>query len=70
VTEEKRRSQMYEDEDGFLRVAIRRDDGQWASRLVHEQVAEAWVPNPGGCTKVRHKDGDRRNNASRNLEWY
>ncbi|USX12120.1 HNH endonuclease [Oxalobacteraceae bacterium OTU3CAMAD1] len=36
---------------------------------VHELVAEAYLPNPGRLTAVRHKDGNVRNNTIANLEW-
>jgi hypothetical protein len=36
---------------------------------VHELVAEAYLPNPGRLTGVRHKDGNVRNNTIANLEW-
>ena len=32
-------------------------------------VARAFVPNPECRRWVRHKDGDRTNNAASNLEW-
>lgn len=32
-------------------------------------VARAFVPNPYMREWVRHKDGDRTNNAAENLEW-
>ena len=32
-------------------------------------VARAFVPNPECRKWVRHKDGDRTNNAASNLEW-
>lgn len=35
--------------------------------FVHRLVAEAFVP--GGGEQVRHKDGDKLNNAASNLEW-
>jgi len=37
--------------------------------LVHDLVAEAHLPNPSGLKKVRHKDGNLRNNKVENLAW-
>jgi hypothetical protein len=39
------------------------------SRLLHRIVAKAFIPNPDNKTDVNHIDGDRKNNASSNLEW-
>lgn len=39
-------------------------------RHVRLLVAEAFLPNPSGLKEVRHKDDDRRNNNSKNLEHY
>jgi hypothetical protein len=61
---------MWLAEDGFLYVHIRRDDGEWVTRPVHELVAEAWLPNPEGKTRVRHRDGCTTNNSADNLEWF
>jgi len=36
---------------------------------IHRLVAEAFCPRAEGCTIVNHKDGDRANNCSENLEW-
>lgn len=38
---------------------------------VHRAVALAWVPNPDSTsnTVVNHRDGNRLNNVSENLEW-
>lgn len=33
-------------------------------------VAELFVPNPQGLRHVRHKDGNFRNCAAENLEWF
>ena len=37
--------------------------------MIHKLVAEAFVDNPNGYTKVKHIDGDRKNNHASNLEW-
>jgi hypothetical protein len=39
------------------------------SRLLHRVVAKAFIPNSDNKTDVNHIDGDRKNNASSNLEW-
>jgi hypothetical protein len=38
--------------------------------FVHDLVAEAFLPNPAGLPAVRHRDGNVRNNAIDNLEWF
>ena len=37
--------------------------------LVHRLVALAYIPKEAGRTHVNHKDGNKHNNASSNLEW-
>ena len=36
---------------------------------VHKLVAVTFIPNPAGFDSVDHKDGNRLNNSSRNLQW-
>lgn len=43
--------------------------GRYKSFLVHRLVAEAYIPKEPGMTFVNHKDGDKKNNRSSNLEW-
>jgi hypothetical protein len=40
------------------------------SRVVHQVVAENFIDNPLKFNCVRHLDGNKRNNAVNNLEWF
>lgn len=44
-------------------------DGKRTTVLVHRLVAKAFVPNEGQSQEVNHLDGDKLNNAARNLTW-
>jgi len=37
--------------------------------MVHQLVADAFVPNPEGKKLVRHIDGNKQNNNASNLRW-
>lgn len=54
---------------GYLTVAFR-VNGKVVSKLVHRLVAEAFVPNPDNLPYVNHKDGDKTNNSTSNIDWY
>jgi HNH endonuclease/NUMOD4 motif len=43
--------------------------GKQMTVCVHRLVAIAFVPNPDSLLEVNHKDGNKANNDSLNLEW-
>lgn len=53
---------------GYWYVALRKN-GETSHVLVHRLVAEAYLPNPDGKRTVNHKDGNKQNNRTSNLEW-
>jgi hypothetical protein len=44
-------------------------DNKETSKLIHQLVARAFIPNPEGKPEVNHKDGVKDNNNISNLEW-
>ena len=56
------------DKDGYLRVTLCKN-GKYKTKKVHRLVAEAFIPNPKGFLEVNHKDENKSNNESSNLEW-
>ena len=57
--------------DGYLEVTVGKYNDKRTSRRVHTLVALAFVPKPNnyGEFEVNHKDTNRENNNSDNLEW-
>lgn len=53
---------------GYMIVDVYKD-GQRSTKRIHRLVAEAFVPNPHNKPDVNHKDGNKLNNSSSNLEW-
>ena len=53
---------------GHMRVYLYHN-GIKVSLLVHRLVAIAFIPNPNGYPKVRHRDDNPKNNNVENLEW-
>lgn len=51
-------------ERGYLHITV---GGR--AYTVHRLVAGAFCKHPTGCDIVNHRDGDRTNNVSANLEW-
>lgn len=55
--------------DGYLRVLVKRDVGEYATIGIHRLVAMVYVPNPENKPEVNHIDGNKLNNCADNLEW-
>lgn len=54
--------------DGYIYVSLVTRKLRNASK-VHRLVAKEWIPNPDNKPEVNHKDGNRKNNYFKNLEW-
>lgn len=54
--------------DGYLFVCLRKN-GEQKIKKIHRLVAEAFIPNPDNLPQVNHKDEDKTNNCSWNLEF-
>lgn len=52
----------------YLVVSLYKD-GKNKTHRVHRLVAKCFIPNPENYPVVNHKDGNKHNNASDNLEW-
>lgn len=53
---------------GYSIVCLHKDNAQH-TRKVHRLVADAFCDNSQRADQVNHKDGDKNNNHSSNLEW-
>lgn len=53
---------------GYLSVGLSKY-GNRENFRVHQLVAKEFIPNPLNLVEVNHKDGDKSNNNSYNLEW-
>jgi len=55
--------------DGYLRIGLWVNNERW-THAVHRLVALHFIPNPEMKPTVNHKDRNRHNNHSSNLEWH
>ena len=56
------------DKNGYLRVVLCKD-GECKTYLVHRLAASAFIPNPKELSQVNHRDENKQNNCTENLEW-
>ncbi len=55
--------------NGYFTVSLFDAKGKMHKVKVHRLVALAFIPNPHGYPCVNHKDEDKTNNHTDNLEW-
>ena len=67
-TREERILKQSKDKYGYCVVGLSRNKATKTYK-VHRLVAEAFIPNTDGFPQVNHKDFDRANNNTENLEW-
>lgn len=54
---------------GYLSVSLFSKESGRKTFLVHRLVAQAFIPNPNNFQEINHKDENKANNFSDNLEW-
>jgi len=59
----------YLSKKGYANISMWRD-GKAVRQQVHRMVAIAFLPNPENKATVNHKDGDKTNNRTGNLECW
>lgn len=57
------------DKNGYVRVQLKNDEGNWDTRLVHQLVLETFVGECPEGFEADHIDRNRANNNLENLRW-
>lgn len=58
-----------EDKYGYLYVRLSIKRKKTKHKTIHRLVAETFIQNPLSKTQVNHRDGNKKNNNLKNLEW-
>lgn len=56
------------DRGGYLWVRLSKNKKSYF-KLIHRLVANTFIPNPENKKTVNHKNGDKLDNRTKNLEW-
>lgn len=54
---------------GYMCSRLKDNTGKTKTLFIHRLVAEAFIENPFKKQTINHKDGNKHNNYSENLEW-
>lgn len=68
VRNQKQIIKAFPNNHGYLKVNFWKNHKP-TTKTVHKQVALLFVENPNNYPEVNHKDGNKLNNRSDNLEW-
>lgn len=60
--------ELRENNHGYMNACLKGTQKK-QTVYIHRLVAQAFVPNPNGYNEVNHKDENKKNNKSENLEW-
>ena len=51
-------------------ITLSKSRNEKNNKYVHNLVATYFIENPTNSTRVRHKNNDKNNNNTNNIEWY